>query len=149
MAELRFPTPLLVDEVVLLRLWRAEELPGKLMAFNDPAIQRFSWSRTAVYTEADTRDYFVEQDRARRAGDSLAVALAWPEDESVLLGGAPCALWRRPRACRNLLLARPRGPRALRNGLSRLGRSQRGTACHCERHYVYLGVRRHARIVAA
>ena len=88
MAELRFPTPLLVDEVVLLRPWRAEDVPGKLMAFNDPVIQQFSWSQTTAYTEADARDYFVEQDRARQAGDSLAVALAWPRDDCVVLGGA-------------------------------------------------------------
>lgn len=68
MAELQYPTPPLADTVVLLRPWRTQDVPGKLMAFGDPLIHQFAWSRTTAYTEADARDYFIEQETARRAG---------------------------------------------------------------------------------
>ncbi|RYV49617.1 GNAT family N-acetyltransferase [Pengzhenrongella frigida] len=88
MAELQYPMPPLADTVVLLRPWRTEDVPGKLMAFGDPLVQQFAWSRTTAYTEADARDYFVEQETARRAGHALTVAVADPRDEATILGGA-------------------------------------------------------------
>lgn len=57
------------------------------MAFSDPVVQRFSWPRTTPYTEADARDYFVEQEQARLRGEELSFALAEPEDDDVVLGG--------------------------------------------------------------
>ena len=88
MAELQYPTPPLADTVVLLRPWRTQDVPGKLMAFGDPLIHQFAWSRTTAYTEADARDYFIEQEEARLRGDAVAVALAAPDDDAVVLGGA-------------------------------------------------------------
>lgn len=87
MAELRFPTPPLADAVVLLRRWRETDVPANLMAFSDPVVQRFSWPRTTPYTEADARDYFVEQEQARMRGEELSFALVEPEDDDVVLGG--------------------------------------------------------------
>jgi RimJ/RimL family protein N-acetyltransferase len=88
MSELQFPVPQLTDNVVQLRPWREADVPGKLMAFNDPVVQRFSWSGSGEYTEADAYDYFAEQARARECGTALTVALADPEDGAVVLGGA-------------------------------------------------------------
>ena len=72
MAELSFPVPALGDEVVSLRPWRETDVPAKPMAFGDPVVQRFSWSRTAPYSEADARGYFVEQEQARLRGEEPA-----------------------------------------------------------------------------
>ena len=88
MAELQYPTPPLADTLVLLRPWRSEDVPGKLMAFGDPLVHRFAWSRTAAYTEADARDYFVEQETDRLAGHALTVAIVDPNDEATVFGGA-------------------------------------------------------------
>ena len=86
-AELSFPVPALRDAVVSLRPWRETDVPAKLMAFGDPAVQRFSWSRTAPYTEADAGAYFVEQQQARLRGDALHFALVEPANDDVVLGG--------------------------------------------------------------
>ena len=67
MAELSLPVPALGDAVVSLRPWRETDVPAKLMAFGDPVVQRFSWSRTAPYTEAgggSLYDVDLEQSRA-------------------------------------------------------------------------------------
>ena len=87
MAELWFPVPPLADEVVALRPWREADVPGKLLAFGDPVVQRFSWPRTTPYTEADARSYFAEQEAARLRGEELNFALAEPGDQDVVLGG--------------------------------------------------------------
>ena len=78
MAELSFPVPALGDEVVSLRPWRETDVPAKPMAFGDPVVQRFSWSRTAPYSEADARGYFVEQEQARLRGEELHFAFVEP-----------------------------------------------------------------------
>lgn len=90
MAELRFPTQLLTDEVVLLRPWRETDVPAKLMAFSEPLVQRFLWPRSTPYTEADARRYFVEQEHARLRGEELNFAFVEPEGDDVVLGGAHC-----------------------------------------------------------
>lgn len=87
MAELWFPVPPLADEVVLLRPWREADVPGKLLAFGDPLVQRFSWPRTTPYTEADARSYFAGQQEARVRGEELNLALVEPGDQDVVLGG--------------------------------------------------------------
>jgi RimJ/RimL family protein N-acetyltransferase len=84
MAELWFPAPPLADDVVLLRPWREADLPGVVLAFSDPVMQRFSW-RTA-YTETDARHFFSKQEEARLRGDELNFALAGPHDQDVVLG---------------------------------------------------------------
>lgn len=88
MAALQYPTPPLADTVVLLRPWRTADVPGKLMAFGDPLVQQFAWPGTSAYTAADARDYFIEQESARRAGHALTVAITDPQDETTILGGA-------------------------------------------------------------
>jgi hypothetical protein len=50
-------------------------------------VQRFSWPRTAPYSEADARGYFVEQEQARLRGEELHFALVEPADDDVVLGG--------------------------------------------------------------
>ena len=64
--------------MVSLRPWRETDVPAKLMAFGDPVVQRFSWSRTAPYTEADAGAYFGEQEQARRRGEALHFAVVEP-----------------------------------------------------------------------
>jgi RimJ/RimL family protein N-acetyltransferase len=86
-AELAFPVPALRDAVVSVRPWRETDVPAKLMAFGDPVVQRFSWSRAAPYTEADAGAYFVEQERARLRGEALHFALVEPANDDVVLGG--------------------------------------------------------------
>ncbi len=86
-AELPFPNRLLADGVVMLRPWRAADVPGKLMAFSDPVVQRFSWPRTTPYTEVDARDYFAAQEQARLRGEELNFAFVEPHDDEDVLGG--------------------------------------------------------------
>ena len=85
MAELWYPVPPLAGDVVLLRPWREADVPGMVLAFSDPVMQRFSW-RTTAYTETDARDYFAEQEEARLRGDELNFALVEPHDQDVVLG---------------------------------------------------------------
>jgi len=85
MAELWFPIPPLAGDVVLLRPWREADVPGIVLAFSDPVMQRFSW-RTAPYTETDARDFLAEQEGARIRGDELNFALVEPHDQGVVLG---------------------------------------------------------------
>src|SRR6202046_2028589 len=85
MAELWYPVPPLAGDVVLLRPWREADVPGMVLAFSDPVMQRFSW-RTTAYTETDARDYFAEQEQARLRGDELNFALVEPRDQDVVLG---------------------------------------------------------------
>jgi RimJ/RimL family protein N-acetyltransferase len=85
MAELWFPVPPLADDVVLLRPWRESDVPGKLRAFSDPVMQRFSW-RTTRYTETDARDDLAQQEEARLRGEGVTFALVEPRDQDVVLG---------------------------------------------------------------
>jgi RimJ/RimL family protein N-acetyltransferase len=85
MAELCFPVPPLAGDVVLLRPWREADVPGMVLAFSDPEMQRFSW-RTAPYTEADARDSLAEQEEARLRGEGLNFALVEPHDQDVVFG---------------------------------------------------------------
>jgi RimJ/RimL family protein N-acetyltransferase len=85
MAELWFPDPPLAGDVVLLRPWREADVPGIVLAFSDPVMQRFSW-RSAPYTETDAREYVAEQGEARLRGDALDFALVEPHDQDVVLG---------------------------------------------------------------
>jgi len=90
MAELWFPVPPLTDDVVLLRPWYEADAPGKVLAFSDPVVQRFS-RRTTPYTEADARSALAEQEEARLRGEELNFALAGPGDQAAMLGG--CSLY--------------------------------------------------------
>jgi RimJ/RimL family protein N-acetyltransferase len=85
--ELSYPDPPLADEVVLLRPWCAEDVPVNVMAFADPTVQRFSWTRTTEYTEADAYAFFDSQQTGRVRGEELSFAFAEPRDSAVVLGG--------------------------------------------------------------
>jgi RimJ/RimL family protein N-acetyltransferase len=85
--ELLHPDPPLADDVVLLRAWRASDVPEKLMAYADPTIQRFMWPETTEYTAADTRSFFRYQEGARLCGEELSFAFARPSDPDDVLGG--------------------------------------------------------------
>jgi RimJ/RimL family protein N-acetyltransferase len=58
------------------------------MAFADPLVQRYSWTSTAPYTEADASAYFAYAERARIEERELAFALVSPHDDTDVLGGA-------------------------------------------------------------
>lgn len=88
MAELAFPDPCLADDGVLLRPWRATDVPDGLMAFADPLVQRFSWPPARPYTPADAREFFASRERARLEGSELAFAVVDPGDDAVVFGGA-------------------------------------------------------------
>src|SRR3712207_986167 len=88
MPELGFPVPPLTDEAVLLRPWRATDLPARLMLFADPDVHRFAWVRTAPVTEADAHAAFAGEERARRRGEHLAFAVVERDDDEAVLGGA-------------------------------------------------------------
>jgi RimJ/RimL family protein N-acetyltransferase len=85
MAELWFPVPPLADDVVQLRPWREADVPGIVLAFSDPVMQRFSW-RTTPYTGTDARNWLAEQEEARLRGEELHFALAGPHDLDLVLG---------------------------------------------------------------
>jgi RimJ/RimL family protein N-acetyltransferase len=70
---------------MLLRPWGEADMPGIVLAFSDPVMQRFSW-RTTPYTQTDARDYFAEQEEARLRGEGLDLALVEPRDQDVVLG---------------------------------------------------------------
>jgi RimJ/RimL family protein N-acetyltransferase len=86
MAELRFPVPPLAGDVVRLRPWGEADVPGMVLAFGDPVMQRFS-RRTTEYTEIDARDHLAEQEQDRLRGERLNLALVEPRDQDVVLGG--------------------------------------------------------------
>jgi len=88
MPELHFPTPPLTDGTVLLRPWRESDVPGNLMAFSDPVIQRFSWPQSAPFTEKDARDYLAGLEPARLRGEGVQLAVVHPQAEGEVLGGA-------------------------------------------------------------
>jgi RimJ/RimL family protein N-acetyltransferase len=98
MAELWFPIPPLADDVVLLRPWREADVPGMVLAFSDPVMQRFSW-RTTAYTETDACGSFAAQEEGRLRGDELNFALVEPHDQDVVLGGISLQEVRLDRGC--------------------------------------------------
>jgi RimJ/RimL family protein N-acetyltransferase len=87
MPELQLPNPPLADEVVVLRAWRAEDVPAKVMGFADPSVQRFSWTKTMPYTEEDARSFFTYQEEARLRGEEFSFAFVEPGDPELVLGG--------------------------------------------------------------
>ena len=98
MAELAFPVPPLVGDVVRLRPWVEGDVPSTVLAFSDPVMQRFSW-RTTPYTETDARRDLATQERARRRGEALHLAVAEPRDGSVVLGSVWLSEVRRDQGC--------------------------------------------------
>jgi RimJ/RimL family protein N-acetyltransferase len=124
MAELRFPVPPLADDAVLLRPWREADLPGIVLAFSDPLMQRFS-RRTTPYTDTDARDSFAEQEEARLRGEELNFALAGPDDQDVVLGALSLQEVRLDRGCAAVgywLAPEARGRGAATHGVRLLAR---------------------------
>jgi RimJ/RimL family protein N-acetyltransferase len=74
--------------VVALRPWRADDVPERMMAFADPLVQRFSWTRTEPYAERDARELFAYLKQARLDERELGFALVAPHDDTDVLGGA-------------------------------------------------------------
>jgi RimJ/RimL family protein N-acetyltransferase len=72
--------------VVALRRWRRADVPEGMMAFADPLVQRFSWTRSEPYTEADARAYFAALQDA--ASGELGFALVSPAADRDVCGGA-------------------------------------------------------------
>jgi ribosomal-protein-alanine N-acetyltransferase len=127
--KLRFPTPPLAEETVLLRPWRAADVPENLMAFSDPVVQRFSWSPATPHSEDDACGYFVDQEQARLREEEVHFALVEPKDENEVSGGVslyPINLEQGRAATGYWLVPRPVdavSPRAP-SGCLRSGRSQ-------------------------
>lgn len=83
--ELRFPSPPLSDDVVLLRPWRDSDVPAQLEAFSDPVFQRHSdWQPT---TESAALTNLADYEDGRKRGVQIEFALVEPHDHDVLLGG--------------------------------------------------------------
>jgi len=99
--------PDLRDDAVALRPWRESDLPAKLVAFNDPVVQRFSSPDAGPYTEAKARENLAEDERRWRDGIGAEFACAAPDDDEAILGGASIydieAAW--ARACVGYWLA--------------------------------------------
>lgn len=87
MSELRFPDPPLADAVVLLRPWAELDVPAALIERSDASVDRFQWPHDARYTEADARQFFIEQEQARLRGEELHFAFVTPASPSEVLGG--------------------------------------------------------------
>jgi len=98
MAELWFPVPPLAGDAVLLRPWGEADVPGLVLAFSDPVMQRFSW-RTAPFTETDARGLFAEQEETRLCGEGLSFALVEPRDQDVVLGSVSLSEVRLDQGC--------------------------------------------------
>jgi RimJ/RimL family protein N-acetyltransferase len=86
MTALAFPAPPLAGDVVLLRPWRRHDVPAMVAAYGDPLMRRFSW-RDTPFTEDAARDHLAQEERARRRGGTLSLAVVEPVDARVLLGG--------------------------------------------------------------
>ena len=93
MLELHFPTPALADETVLLRPWREADVPGNLMAFGDPVIQKFSWPSAEPFTEQDACGYFADQQSARLRGQEFSLLSLSPTMRKRCLVVPPCTHW--------------------------------------------------------
>lgn len=58
------------------------------MQYSDPLTLNFSWTRSAPYTEADAREYFLAQELGRLWGEQVVFALVDPADAETVLGSA-------------------------------------------------------------
>jgi RimJ/RimL family protein N-acetyltransferase len=85
--EMAYPDPPLRGERVALRPWTDADLAAMLVAFGDPVVQRFSWTRSEPYTEADARAFLVEIEARRLRGEGVEFAFVEPDDDGAILGG--------------------------------------------------------------
>jgi RimJ/RimL family protein N-acetyltransferase len=85
--ELALPDPPLADGTVLLRAWRADDVPGGVMLFADPSVLARSWPGEEPYTEADAWAFFAWQKQARLAGEAFNLAFCAPEEDTRVFGG--------------------------------------------------------------
>ena len=80
--------PVLLDDVVALRLWRDADVPAKFRAFSDPETQRFSWPGIEPYTEQDAWATHDAHQQAWEDGTGAEFACLAPHDDAELIGGA-------------------------------------------------------------
>lgn len=74
MPELSFPDPPLTDGVVGLRPWTEADVPAIAACCQNPEIPR--WTQVpSPYDEDDARQFLVEAERSRLAGEELSLAV--------------------------------------------------------------------------
>ncbi len=84
MAGLPFPEPALQRGDVLLRPWRATDVPAIVQACSDPTVVRFLVNLPSPYGDDDARAWLATHEPDRLAGTSLALAIANVHVDSVL-----------------------------------------------------------------
>jgi RimJ/RimL family protein N-acetyltransferase len=83
MTELPFPDPPLADDSVRLRPWSETDVDAAFRATQDSLIPRFT-RVPENQTQDDVRRFVEGQERARRAGEALALAIAGPQANELL-----------------------------------------------------------------
>ena len=83
--RLAYPDPPLRDGRVLLRPWRADDLPAIARATRDPAIRRFS-HLPEPFDIGAVRSRFQESPAQLAAGTAMRMLIVEPHDESGLCG---------------------------------------------------------------
>lgn len=81
--QIRLPAAPLVDGDTALRPWRDTDLPGLVLACQDPEIAR--WTRVpSPYDESDGRAYLHQRYESTRAGLSAPFAIVDADDDQLL-----------------------------------------------------------------
>ncbi|GAB1509921.1 GNAT family N-acetyltransferase [Actinophytocola sp. KF-1] len=91
MPALPYPDPPLGDDVVVLRPWRAADVPGRFAAFDNPECLRFSWPLLEPFTQAHVAAGMRVEARLRAEGTDVHMAVADAADPDGVLGG--CSLY--------------------------------------------------------
>lgn len=84
MPELPLPHLVLGDDEVRLRGWRMSDVSALYAAFSDSTVQRFSWPGVKPYSEADAREFLIEQGEGRARGTELQLAAVTPDGRDLL-----------------------------------------------------------------
>jgi len=87
--EIPFPDPPLCGGGIVLRPWRASDVPAIVAACSDPSIPRWNLLIPSPYTEADAQIWLATHEPDRLAGRDLSLALADPDSNQALgaIGG--------------------------------------------------------------
>ncbi len=83
MVELRYPDPVLADEVVRLRPWTEADLPAAHAAVQDPLVERFT-RVPPKQTLEDLRIFLASHESVRADGVELRLAIADVESDAFL-----------------------------------------------------------------
>ena len=78
------PTLMLTGTVVVLRPFKASDVPAIVAACRDPATYRYMPDLPRDYTEADATEWLASLEPARAAGDRMAFAIAAPKTDGLL-----------------------------------------------------------------